>query len=160
MVSMAPTPSASLPNDLEQPETWLARREEVKAKGINGNGMGMPLAIYAKLAPTPTATDAKSSRNASAVRSGPSTGNAGTTLTDFVDPTNGGRLLPTPTSSEHKYRVGGDSQQSNSLGGKAARGDLGQHQPGRTGGVLNPTWVEWLMGFPSGWTAFEPSETP
>jgi hypothetical protein len=30
-------------------------------------------------------------------------------------------------------------------------GDIGQ---------LNPTWVEWLMGFPLGWTDCEPSETP
>ncbi|MDK2600241.1 hypothetical protein QO179_20065 [Bacillus stercoris] len=22
----------------------------------------------------------------------------------------------------------------------------------RVGGQLNPTWVEWLMGFPTGWT--------
>lgn len=28
------------------------------------------------------------------------------------------------------------------------------------GGNLNPTWVEWLMGFPLGHTALEPSETP
>jgi hypothetical protein len=28
------------------------------------------------------------------------------------------------------------------------------------GGILNPTWVEWLMGFPIGWTAFEPSAMP
>ena len=27
-------------------------------------------------------------------------------------------------------------------------------------GPLNPTWVEWLMGFPTGWTDLEPSETP
>lgn len=27
-------------------------------------------------------------------------------------------------------------------------------------GQLNPTWVEWLMGFPIGWTALPPSETP
>jgi hypothetical protein len=25
------------------------------------------------------------------------------------------------------------------------------------GGSLNPTWVEWLMGFPLGWTALEAS---
>ena len=25
--------------------------------------------------------------------------------------------------------------------------------------TLNPRFVEWLMGFPIGWTAFEPSET-
>jgi hypothetical protein len=28
------------------------------------------------------------------------------------------------------------------------------------GGRLNPTWVEWLMGFPLGWTDLEDSETP
>lgn len=27
-------------------------------------------------------------------------------------------------------------------------------------GRLNPRWVEWLMGFPIGWTLLEPSETP
>lgn len=27
-------------------------------------------------------------------------------------------------------------------------------------GALNPTWVEWLMGFPLGWTDLELSETP
>lgn len=27
------------------------------------------------------------------------------------------------------------------------------------GGALNPTWVEWLMGFPIGWTELKPSET-
>ena len=32
-------------------------------------------------------------------------------------------------------------------------------QAGR-GGKLNPTWVEWLMGFPIGWTAVPPQETP
>jgi DNA (cytosine-5)-methyltransferase 1 len=25
------------------------------------------------------------------------------------------------------------------------------------GGLLNPTWVEWLMGWPIGWTDLEPS---
>jgi len=28
------------------------------------------------------------------------------------------------------------------------------------GGKLNPRWVEWLMGFPLGWTDLEASETP
>ena len=32
--------------------------------------------------------------------------------------------------------------------------------PDAVGGQLNPTWVEWLMGFPIGWTDLEPSETP
>ena len=29
----------------------------------------------------------------------------------------------------------------------------------QAGGKLNPMWVEWLMGFPSGWTDLEASET-
>ena len=31
--------------------------------------------------------------------------------------------------------------------------------PGAWNGPLNPAWVEWLMGFPIGWTDLEPSET-
>ena len=27
------------------------------------------------------------------------------------------------------------------------------------GGSLNPEWLEWLMGYPIGWTAVEPLET-
>ncbi len=30
----------------------------------------------------------------------------------------------------------------------------------QVGGQLNPTWVEWLMGFPLGWTVLDASETP
>lgn len=30
----------------------------------------------------------------------------------------------------------------------------------QVGGQLNPTWVEWLMGFPPGWTDLNASETP
>ena len=57
------------------------------------------------------------------------------------------RLWPTPDASPHKYRLQGDSQQSRSLNGLH-------------GGKLNPAWVEWLMGFPIGWTDLEDSETP
>ena len=30
----------------------------------------------------------------------------------------------------------------------------------QVGGPLNPTWVEWLMGYPAGWTDLKPSEMP
>jgi len=36
-----------------------------------------------------------------------------------------------------------------------------QAESGNTkAGALNPTWVEWLMGYPTGWTVLEDSETP
>ena len=50
------------------------------------------------------------------------------------------KLWPTPTANR---RVGLQSHGKNAI--------LGQ---------LNPTWVEWLMGFPLGWTDLEDSETP
>lgn len=56
-VALLPTPSACNPNDGEGTETWLARREAVKARVKNGNGMGMPLSIAVQLLPTPNAQD-------------------------------------------------------------------------------------------------------
>jgi hypothetical protein len=38
--------------------------------------------------------------------------------------------------------------------------DLATSVARTTPGALNPTWVEWLMGFPIGWTDLEASETP
>ena len=68
---MLPTPSACVANDGERPETWLTRRERVKAKMINGNGMGMPLPIAAQLR-TPCANDWKGRTNwEAAERHGP-----------------------------------------------------------------------------------------
>ena len=52
---------------------------------------------------------------------------------------------PTPDASAHKYRLSGNSQQSNSLMALA-------------GGKLNPDWTEWLMGWPPGWTDLKPLE--
>ena len=62
------------------------------------------------------------------------------------------RLWPTPTSSE------GTGAQPNKgrRGGKSLTG--GTTLPGAVGGQLSPTWVEWLMGYPSGWTDLEDSE--
>ena len=56
------------------------------------------------------------------------------------------KLWPTP-------RCGG-SQGSSPIGVK--HGDLAAC----VGGQLNPTWVEWLMGFPTGWTELNRSEMP
>lgn len=53
-----PTPAGSVAQDGEGPATWLARRERLKAKGINGNGAGTPLTIAVQLWPTPTVAEA------------------------------------------------------------------------------------------------------
>lgn len=72
-----PTPSAALTNDGESAESWQARADALKSKGVNGNGAGMPLTIAAKMWPTP-----RSSANENrTTRPAPSHGNGhGSTL--------------------------------------------------------------------------------
>jgi hypothetical protein len=67
------------------------------------------------------------------------------------------RMWPTPTSRDHKdtgdYRETREGRNScNSLLGLAVG-------PTKTNGSLAPEFVEYLMGFPIGYTALEPSET-
>ena len=93
---LLPTPAACNPNDGEQPETWLARRERVKVTAKNGNGMGTPLAIAVQLLPTPRATDG--------TKGGPNQrGSSG----DLMLPS-AVMLLPTPkaTNNENRQTVG------------------------------------------------------
>jgi hypothetical protein len=46
------------------------------------------------------------------------------------------------------------------FGSLAAQVNAQVTSAGGQAGPLNPTWVEWLMGFPTGWTDLQPSETP
>jgi hypothetical protein len=54
---LLPTPACSNPNDGEDTSHWLARQTRHQQRGINGNGMGMPLSIAVRLLPTPRASD-------------------------------------------------------------------------------------------------------
>ena len=59
-------------------------------------------------------------------------------------------LVPTPTARDHK-----DTGTNTNYEKAKKKGRLAGH----AGGSLNPTWVEWLMGYPSGWTDLSVSET-
>ena len=64
------------------------------------------------------------------------------------------RRLPTPTVNDAKNSTLPPSQvDHDNLPGYLLRNGV------QTGGQLNPTWVEWLMGWPQGWTALDASET-
>jgi len=69
------------------------------------------------------------------------------------------RMWPTPTASDYKgsgptvIRRDGKNRLNDRL-------DYTTEQRAQNGGQLNPTWVEWLMGFPTGWTDLKPSEMP
>jgi hypothetical protein len=73
---------------------------------------------------------------------------------------------PTPTASEHKYRLQGTSQQSKSLAAIAIRtGRMLGPTDSRSGvttegrGGLSPALPCWLMGFPAQWLSVAPSAT-
>ena len=87
--------------------------------------------------PTPTARDYKDG-SAAACRNVPVNGLLGRAVHQ-------NRLLTTPTASDAVGTHGGGNSRS-------LRTDAG--------GQLNPTWVEWLMGYPEGWTELKPSEMP
>lgn len=92
--------------------------------------------------------------------------------------TGAARMWPTPTSRDYKDGSAESCKNVpvNGLLGRAihfyptpprsSANGMGEHGSGGpnlqtvAGGQLNPTWVEWLMGFPIGWTDLNVSETP
>lgn len=111
----------------------------MKSDADRGSGTYMrgnpTLTGMARMFPTPTV---KGNHN----RAGLSK-NSGDGLATFV-----GRF-PTPTAQDAANN-GGPSQSSRNT----------PPLNSVVGGKLNPKFVEWLMGFPVGWTDLEDSETP
>lgn len=68
-------------------------------------------------------------------------------------------LWPTPGAADHRDRgnLGSPAIQRRAAKGKQLNLSMVVSDQS---GALNPTWVEWLMGFPPGWTDLKPSETP
>ncbi len=102
-----------------------------------GSMHSVNLSSAVKMWPTPTSRDYKDG-SAAACRNVPVNGLLGRAVHQD-------RLLTTPTASDAVGTHGGGNSRS-------LRTDAG--------GQLNPTWVEWLMGFPIGFTELKPSEMP
>lgn len=70
-------------------------------------------------------------------------------------------MYPTPTTGAGMCGGTGNFNQLKAL---EAAGQITEEErrsmAAGNGGQLNPTWVEWLMGFPIGWTDLNASETP
>ena len=69
---------------------------------------------------------------------------------------------PTPSARDWKDTPGMAQSATNADGSHRDRTDqlprkvyANQPQGTTQGGSLNPTWVEWLMGYPSEWTVLE-----
>lgn len=99
----------------------------------NGKKVQVDLAAAVKMYNTPSANDAKNSTLPD------SQAGRDSLVADVM------RMLPTP--------------RGNAGTGPCCHGDGGKDLQTVAGGTLNPRWVEWLMGFPIGWTALNASET-
>jgi hypothetical protein len=123
-VQMWPTPTAN--NYESEPEVFLPRREREREKHNNGNGFGLTLGMAVRLWPTPTTQDA--SNNGGPTQS----------LRNTVPLNARVQMWPTPNAQDSKDNGNGTTD---------------YHQLNKeVGGALSPTWVEWLQGFPLGWT--------
>ncbi len=141
-----PTPTASDATSgavIGKNDTYYTTTNGMPRK-VNQNGKdgSVGLGRLVKMWPTPTAGDSKNAANRTATRHNPkSKHHSGTTLVDAV------RMWPTPTVQDSKNN-GAPSQMDRNTKPLNAE----------AGGKLNPTWVEWLMGWPLGWTDLKPLE--
>lgn len=157
---MWPTPDARVSNDSEDPSTWRARQEELKAKGVNGNGAGVPLAIASKEWPTPRASDGQKGGPHARDSSGSSHLSS---MAVWATPTasesaNRTRMEPSSVTDGRGHGAHLSAQALHSLPDLTIETD--GEPTSSDGRVLNPLFVEALMGFPLGWTDFALLETP
>ena len=111
--------------------------------------------------PTPTASDNRErtleeyeqSRTGKWVRKNRTTGGSAPNLATMV------KMFPTPASRDWK---GARKPETLLAAGRTPNNSLPDsvEKTGTISGKLNPAWVEWLMGFPTGWTELSASETP
>lgn len=151
---LLPTPTATEYGSGQNGKPGDGRKEYA------GKGMPSLSTLARRMIPTPTAGDAKSagSRNTPDSKANP-----GLSLTDYVRE-DGGRgresgLWATPSARDWKDTPGMSSSGINPDGSERKRSDqlarqVYQHGQQRSG-QLNPEWVEWLMGYPVGWTESE-----
>jgi hypothetical protein len=155
MAANWPTPDASVMNDGEGPETFFARQQRVKAKGINGNGMGMPLTIAATTWPTPRAKEDGEYQYSQGDKTKPVptlSGAAQNWSTPSVADTTGSRKCRSGDRSS-ELLLNGQAETISLVSSLPDRpiSTVGE-ESSRIPRSLNPLFVEWLMGWLRGWT--------
>ena len=105
----------------------------------------MDLQSAVKMWPTPVANDDNKTPEAHMAMKRRMKGGPRNTVTSLQVMV---KQFPTPTAEDSRGGL------SKTPGGARADG-----LNAKVGGQLNPTWVEWLMGVPTGWTDCDSSET-
>lgn len=106
-------------------------------------------AIACSYLPTPTASSYGSNRGGAAGR----TGKVRLSLQSMART----GLWPTPRAQDGKHGRASDYELARDVNKDLLHVRIARHGDR---GPLNPMWVEWLMGFPLGWTALPASAMP
>lgn len=138
-------PTQCAQEDGKSPEAYAAMKRRMKGGPRN---TVTSLAVFVKMWPTPGASKAANETALTCSGDGRTKPNKlGWAVAEAE------RMWSTPRASANENR---QTKPTPSQG----LGKHGKSSAAEVGGQLNPTWVEWLMGFPLGWTDLEPSETP
>lgn len=107
------------------------------ASATSGDGLATRVAMW----PTPCATDHKGSGKTGTLRD----------RLDYAAERGATKSNTYATPQARDYRTGQTDQWEDP--------ERTRNLNDQVGGQLNPTWVEWLMGWPLGWTDLKPLET-
>ena len=137
-------------------DSRAARPAEVKHMAIYESGTNVPdcykrlrsQVVAREMVPTPTVNDAKNSTFPPSQR-----GRGG-----LIGHLMRAGHVPTPRATDGEKMTGMSTRRREAGRQADSLPELTRRLDGS--GVLNPTWVEWLMGFPTGWTDLGDSETP
>lgn len=149
-VKMWPTPTASERATVGNGKAYTTGNGTVRRKNADGSTSNMGLAATVKMYNTPTVNDARSSTLPESQRGRDSL------IGDVLE------MLPTPNARDWKNATAKEWENPNNtrnLNRRVAHDLEGNTSPEARNGQLNPRWVEWLMGFPIGWTALNASGT-
>lgn len=150
------TPAAGLANYTEPPETFAASSEALVAEGTRP--LGVNFGQQAQTWQTPRASDGDKGGPNQSLRGKPSlTAQASTAL---AWPTPAARDAKGANGPEHLAKERGHHDQlpnavalwSGHPGPETSRGGPESSPSAPTSRRLNPAFVEWLMGWPEGWT--------
>ena len=170
-LSQVPTPNKTIIS--ETPEHLAERKENFK-KGLSKFDPGVKLEVWVQMYPTPTAQSYGSNQGGSAGRTGKGRPSLGTMAKMGTWPTPMGRDWRTATGKENRHSPNLNVMVKRWPTPRASEpahpGRMKANHTGQTGlteaavgsaggGQLNPTWVEWLMGWIPGWTDLKPLGT-
>jgi hypothetical protein len=143
-----PTPDAQAMNLNADPVKHMERLARLKEKHNNGNGAGLTLGVAVKMWPTPAARDCKGSNS----RQHCETNGTGRKHMDQLANAVAYPDIRFATPQARDFRTGSTERWDNP--------ERSRNLNDQIGGQLNPTWVEWLMGWPLFWTTLDVDVKP